>query len=424
VESNYCSKCGAESAKDAGFCSKCGAALIDPRTTEEPSSEAPVEPTPEPDTPDDSSQTTVIDVGVDDQSSAAPPIVTSSTQSQKIPGTAALVLSVLGFLTGITAIIGIVLGFNARAKAKRNGQSTAKSVAAIVIGAIVLVSLLIIGIVGGGSEESKTDTTATVVDESDTESNVKDSDTEPGVGDVDPAPTEPPVAVTYEDIIVGDTTTSEICGTYSELIEKNDGVISRRTKYLDKDWNPYKAASYVNKNDWVNDDPVAKFKAQWAKVGTTALNSVSGGQADQVESIEGYLDASLKECELQEQHQDQNKSLSIIKNRQSKVVSAAASKPWYPKDYKEYYPGLAFKPAKFSVDGGYGSYYWRYYVVAKDGCPNGLYLEVNITDNSDRVIDWTNESIQSLAPMQEARVVFKTYEDDANSWDFSDVSCR
>ncbi len=406
MESNYCSKCGAESAKDAGFCSKCGTALIDPRTTEEPSSEAPVEPTPEPDTPDDSSQTTVDDVGVDDQSSAAPPIVTSSTQSQKIPGTAALVLSVLGFLTGITAIIGIILGFNARAKAKRNGQSTTKSVSAIVIGAIVLVSLLIIGIVGGGSEDSKTDTTATVVDAS------------------DPVPTKPPAAVTYEDMIVGDITTSEICGTYSKLVEKYDGVISRRTKYLDKNWDPYKAAAYVNKNDWVTDNPLAKFESTWEQTATIALNSVSDGQAGQVESIDGYLDASLKECQLQEAHLDQNKSLSIIKSSQSKVVSAADRKPWYPKDYEERIPGLAFKPAKFSIDGGYGSYYWRYYVVAKDGCPNGLYLEVNITDNSDRVIDWTNESIQSLAPMQEARVVFKTYEDDAASWEFSDVSCR
>ncbi|MDE0975556.1 MAG: DUF4190 domain-containing protein [Candidatus Nanopelagicales bacterium] len=353
-------------------------------------------------------------MGVDDQSSVAPPIVTSSTQSQKIPGTAAVVLSVLGFLTGITAIIGINLGFKARAKAKFNGQSTTKSIAAIVIGAIALVWFVIIGIVPVLSEDSKTDTTATVVDESDPESNAEDGD---------PAPTEALAAATYDEIIVGDATTDAICGTYSELIEKNDGVITRRTKYLDKDWDPYKAAAYVNKNDWVDDDPVAKFESQWVKVATAALNSVSGGQADQVESIEGYLDASLKECQLQEQHQDQNKSLSIIKRSQSGVVRAADRKPWYPKGYEERSPGLAFKPAKFSVS-AYNSYYWRYYVVAKDGCPNGLYLEVNITDDSGRVIDWTNESIQSLAPMQEARVVFKTYEDDAASWEFSDISCR
>jgi ribosomal protein L40E len=410
VESNYCSKCGAESPQDAGFCSKCGTALIDPRTTEEPSSQAPVEPTPEPDTPDERSQSTVDDVGVDDQSSVAPPIVTSSPQSQKKPGTAALILSALGFLTGITAIIGIILGFSARAKAKRSGQSTSNSVAAIVIGASALVFFLIIGIVSVGSEDSKTDTTATVVDESDTESNVKDSDTEPGVEDVDPAPTTPPAAVTYEDIIVGDTTTSEICGTYSELIEKNDGVISRRTKFLDKDWNPYKAASYVNKNDWVNDEPVAKFESQWEKVATTALNSVSGGQADQVKSIEGYLDASLKECKLQEQHQDQNESMSRINRNQSRVAALAASKPWYPKGFKEWFldDNIAYKyNGKNSCDNRSG-YCWGYTVISQFGCPSGIYVEGNVEQNGT-IVGYSNDRLGSLPSDTKARMQLNYY---------------
>ena len=415
MASNYCSKCGAESPQDAGFCSKCGTALIDPGTTEEPSSQAPVEPTPEPDAPDERSQSTVDDVGVDDQSSVAPPIVTSSPQSQKNPGTAALILSALGFLTGITAIIGIILGFSSRAKAKRNGQSTSNSVAAIVIGASALVFFLIIGIVSVGSEDSKTDTTAAVVDESDKESNVKDSDTEPGVKDVDPAPTKPPAAVTYEDIIVGDTTTSEICGTYSELIEKNDGVISRRTKFLDKEWNPYKAASYV--------------ESQWEKVATTALNSVSGGQAGQVESIEGYLDASLKKCELQEQHQDQKKSLSIIKNRQSKVVSAAASKPWYPKGFKEWRQdsNMAYKYAnnKGGDPCGYSSCrYGKYEVISEDGCPSGVYAEMNFMDAGGTVRDWSNDTVSYLAPMQKALLTFVSYSAPGGKIMLTELNCR
>ena len=415
MASIFCSKCGAESPEDAGFCSKCGTALIDPGTTEEPSSEAPVEPTPEPDAPDDRSQSTVDDVAVDDQPSAAPPIITSSTQSQKNPGTAALILSALGFLTGITAIIGIILGFNARAKAKRNGQSTTKSVAAIVIGAIVLVSFVIIGIVGGGSEDSKTGTTATVVDGSDTESNAEDGDQ---------APTEALAAVTYDEIIVGDATTDAICGTYSELIEKNDGVITRRTKYLDKDWNPYKAAAYVDKNDWVNDDPVAKFESQWEKVATAALNSVSGGQADQVESIEGYLDASLKECQLQEQHQDQNKSLSIIKRSQSGVVRAADRKPWYPKGYSQWSgQDLAYKYEKNGCDNNYG-YCWAYTVISQLGCPSGVYVEGNVLEN-DIIVGYTNDSLGSLPSNTKAKMQLQQFGGSGSrSLQLTEMNCR
>lgn len=61
------------------------------------------------------------------------PVVVVHQYPSKTPGTAALVLSILGFC-GITAILGIILGFTSRAEAKRLGLSTAKGTAAIIIG--------------------------------------------------------------------------------------------------------------------------------------------------------------------------------------------------------------------------------------------------------------------------------------------------
>ncbi len=147
------------------------------------------------------------------------------------------------------------------------------------------------------------------------------------------------------------------------------------------------------------------------------------GQAGSVDDLENYVTASMEACGLADRYAQSKKDVSKSVALGQTIRTEAAKKPWYPKGYKEYYPSLAFKEANFNVDCYSRCLYWRYDVISKDGCPGGLYLEVQMTDSSDRVIDWTNESIQSLAPMQKARVLFKTYEVSANTWDFSDVSC-
>jgi len=72
------------------------------------------------------------------------------------PGSGALAFSICGFF-GITAIIGVILGFVARAKAKKSGQSTAMATSAVVIGAFWLLIFAII-ITSSASDNSATST--------------------------------------------------------------------------------------------------------------------------------------------------------------------------------------------------------------------------------------------------------------------------
>ena len=58
------------------------------------------------------------------------------------PGTGALWLSILGFC-GITALLGVILGFVALSEARRRGASTTKATLAIVIGLVWLLPLAI-----------------------------------------------------------------------------------------------------------------------------------------------------------------------------------------------------------------------------------------------------------------------------------------
>ncbi len=68
-------------------------------------------------------------------------------KAPKTPGTGALWLSILGFC-GVTAILGIVLGFVARKEAKDNEASAAKANAAILIGA-AWIAIFVLGVIVG-----------------------------------------------------------------------------------------------------------------------------------------------------------------------------------------------------------------------------------------------------------------------------------
>ena len=46
------------------------------------------------------------------------------------------------------------------------------------------------------------------------------------------------------------------------------------------------------------------------------------------------------------------------------------------------------------------SYCWHVGVVTNTGCPSGVYVEVNILDSGDNVIDYSNGTLSSLGPSQ------------------------
>lgn len=67
----------------------------------------------------------------------SPPAPNLPPPTAKTPGivVTALVMSIVG-ITGITAVIGIILGFIGRSKAKQVGKGSGMALAAIIIGAL------------------------------------------------------------------------------------------------------------------------------------------------------------------------------------------------------------------------------------------------------------------------------------------------
>jgi hypothetical protein len=117
---------GHEVSAGQAYCSQCGSAV---------GQQAPPPPT---------AYTTVVNV-----QSPPPPS----------PGTAALILSILGFC-GAFAIVGIIMGFAAIAQAKRTGASNTKGVLAVVIGIVWFIPLIIGGVIAITSSSTQAPSTS------------------------------------------------------------------------------------------------------------------------------------------------------------------------------------------------------------------------------------------------------------------------
>lgn len=80
-----------------------------------------------------------------------------------------------------------------------------------------------------------------------------------------------------------------------------------------------------------------------------------------------------------------------------------------------------------SFDGCEDCIYWTVDVISKNGCPSGVYGSLNI-QKSGVTLDWTNDSVPYLGPMEKARLAFEKYGyDDSGSnyqGDLTTLNCR
>lgn len=109
-------------------------------------------------------------------------------------------------------------------------------------------------------------------------------------------------------------------------------------------------------------------------------------------------------------------------NRATEVVQAA---PWYPEDYFEITSDLAGKWNTFEGSWPCSSCgFWKMKVISKMGCPAGVYVELNITQNGV-VVDWTNDTLASLAPGATGQLVFENYPFIPNArGEITEANCR
>ncbi len=107
------------------------------------------------------------------------------------------------------------------------------------------------------------------------------------------------------------------------------------------------------------------------------------------------------------------------------MATLAMSLPWYPKGYSQLDDNLAvkwLKPHSYSCEYS-GSSCWGLSVISAQGCPTSLYVAINIEDSSGTVVDWSNDTLPSLAPGKAAKLVFTSFSKGGSTARISDYSC-
>ena len=230
-----------------------------------------------------------------------------------------------------------------------------------------------------------------------------------------PSPSATPQGpLTYEAVIAdGKLTTSKICADYEKKIEAYASAARKRLAGgRGKSGNAYVAADFRRTHPWVKDPLAKRFVQSMVSSATSALNTVSDGQAGLVD-VQAYLQASLAACGLDAAHQMAGESVKESVSLGARIRAKANTKPWYARGFKPYGGELAFRWIdNAGVDCSSRCWYWTIEVMSRTGCPSGVYGELGI-ERGGTAIAWANDSLSYLRPRQKGRLQFITYSDGA-----------
>lgn len=67
---------------------------------------------------------------------------------------------------------------------------------------------------------------------------------------------------------------------------------------------------------------------------------------------------------------------------------------------------------------------WGMELVANDGCPGGLYVELTTLASDGAAVGFTNDTVGSVSPGGKARMIFDNFEPTAHKARLADVSCN
>jgi hypothetical protein len=174
---------------------------------------------------------------------------------------------------------------------------------------------------------------------------------------------------------------------------------------------PFTAARYVEQMEWVASPQLPRFIAEVRAIAAHRLGEVTRRPAAVTRiMVVKYLRDALWVCQLKTPYSEITTAVLALDERRAALKALAAKRPWYPEGYTEWDGGIAWEWIDHN-DCGYSSgYCWGIHVITRDGCPSGLYAEINILSGAT-VVDYANDSLGSLAPGTVAKLDFVSFEE-------------
>ena len=209
-------------------------------------------------------------------------------------------------------------------------------------------------------------------------------------------------------------------------------LAKKRLKSLNKaDGNAWAAYDYVGGHDWVNtpDDALDTWSSEWSSQISALYDTIGASAADtekiavSKDSLYSEFETKVKDdCGLETSYSNTETTLTTVSTKAAEVKALADTRPWYPKGYKEWEDGLAWKWVD-AYDDCYSCSYWHIKVVTRDGCAGGIYAEINI-ERGGSVVDWTNDTVPYLDAGYSALLAFETYTEGSLTGSLTTLTCH
>lgn len=150
-------------------------------------------------------------------------------------------------------------------------------------------------------------------------------------------------------------------------------------------------------------------------IGILLFNSLNGSAEPpavaaciKTNTCEGYIDPETIEA-----------------NNAEKAKKAELTTSWVPEGFTIFDDQIAYQWIEGGPDpcGGISCQFNTLNATSQFGCPDGIYVEVNFLSNGV-VVDWSNDTVPSLAAGQIAQLQFVSYEGNADSAQVANMSCH
>lgn len=188
---------------------------------------------------------------------------------------------------------------------------------------------------------------------------------------------------------------------------------------------PWVAATFVSKVSWLRDGNADQVASGLRSLLTKVLQSRTFAvpTADQTDA---YVADVARACGLTAKEATMSNRATRLDSQVSDLKALAESVPWYPKGYREFSDGLAFRwlksgeyhCASYSINGCFGVS-----VLSRDGCSSSLYLELTTYDSAGNAVGFTNDTTGALLPGDHAQLVPEVVDDNVSSARVSEITC-
>jgi hypothetical protein len=228
----------------------------------------------------------------------------------------------------------------------------------------------------------------------------------------------------YRDLFITGMTTEKaakpLCATYrttsSNWLTLAQG---RLASSRGADADAYAAAEFQGKVSWLHRDHSEAFNAAIYRTSRVRLRAVTRRGLNSG-MVERFSRDALSSCRLRSDHSRAYSAVGDLDTRRRAVLALAASLPWYPRGFYEWSDNLAWQ----WVDNPSCDYFtcWQMRVVTRDGCPSGLYAEINIK-RGGTVVDYSNDALGSLGPGETALLEFTDASDSGGTGSLTEIDC-